>query len=161
MWIFLIFYVHLFLQFGWGKWSIKTDWHNCNLQTVWKAVLIEFAPSKWQKTDPHQMSKQNHIWKWISFHISGFFHLVEEMPSAIEIFNQHLPKTYFCLIRSWTGKFMVHKLRFLWERKNPFSIPRDLWRIPLICSGMGKNQLYCNRKEEAVSTNYQYLLYPM
>ena len=27
----------------------------------------------------------------------------------------HLPKNHFCLIRSWTGKFMVDKLQFLWR----------------------------------------------
>ena len=62
----------------------------------------------------------------------------------------HLPKTYFCLIRSWTGKFMVHKIRFLWERKNPFSIPRDLWRIPLIVGWVKINYIVIKKNEAAI-----------
>ena len=46
------------------------------------------------------------------------------------------------------------------RKKTPFSIPRDLWRIPLT-AGWVKINCIVIEKNEAVSTNYQYLLYPM
>ena len=70
---------------------------------VHKLVSIKFACIKVSKCFPQQISKQIHIYKWISFAISIFF-LVKEMAS-VTTFDQEV-----------TANWKTYQLNYLPER---------------------------------------------